>query len=65
MLMMDGDILKDVLKQYEDDDLNILFLCLNVDGAQLEFGVTVANSVQSKLHYTENSIFIKREPRMP
>lgn len=29
----DGDILKEVLKQYEDDDLNILSLCVNVDGA--------------------------------
>lgn len=29
----DGEILKDILKQYEDDDVNILSLCLNADGA--------------------------------
>lgn len=29
----DGDILKNVLKEYENDDLNILSLCVNVDGA--------------------------------
>ncbi|XP_037049622.1 uncharacterized protein LOC119083916 [Bradysia coprophila] len=29
----DGDILKEVLQKYDDDDLNILSLCVNVDGA--------------------------------
>lgn len=29
----DGEILKNVLKQYENEDLNILSLCMNVDGA--------------------------------
>lgn len=29
----DGDILKNVKKLYENDDLNILCLCVNVDGA--------------------------------
>lgn len=30
----DGEILKNILKTYEEDDLNILSLCLNVDGAK-------------------------------
>ncbi|XP_037033278.1 uncharacterized protein LOC119072210 [Bradysia coprophila] len=29
----DGEILKNVLRQYTDSDINILSLCLNVDGA--------------------------------
>lgn len=29
----DGDVLKNVLQQYENDDLNILSLCVNTDGA--------------------------------
>lgn len=29
----DGEILKSILNQYKNDDLNILSLCLNVDGA--------------------------------
>lgn len=29
----DGDILKNVKKLYEDDDINIMSLCVNVDGA--------------------------------
>lgn len=29
----DGDVLKEVLKLYENQDLNILSLCVNVDGA--------------------------------
>lgn len=30
----DGEVLKKVLEQYKDSDLNILSLCLNVDGAK-------------------------------
>lgn len=29
----DGDILKGVLKKYEDENINILSLCVNADGA--------------------------------
>lgn len=30
----DGEILKNILKYYQDEDINILSLCLNVDGAK-------------------------------